>query len=195
MLPKSRMIAALQHREPDRVPIGEQGVDWEVTDRALGVKTLYRAKWRSYTAMWEGRRDEVVDSHVRDLVGLTRKFEWDFVVVPTVAARQPSYPRPEMLGEYSWRDERGRVWHYSPDSGGHAMASEFPPMTVDDLPDPDAPVGFDPTQLEAIDRVVREIGKTHHAGHEVRELRGDDRRQSTVWPLSHSARPGALTPL
>jgi len=162
VLPKSRMIAALEHRQPDRVPIGEQGVDWEITDRAIGVKTLYRAKWRTYTAQWEGRRDELVESHHRDLVGLTRKFEWDFVVVPTVMAKQESYPKPEMLGEYSWRDERGRIWRYSPDSGGHAMAVEYPPMATEDLPDPTAPVKADATQFEAIERVVKEIGGTHY---------------------------------
>jgi uroporphyrinogen decarboxylase len=161
MLPKERMIAAFEHREPDRVPIGEQGVDWEVTDRALGVKTLYRAKWRTYTALWEGRRDEIAESHSRDLIGLTRKFEWDFVVVPTVPAKKASYSRPEMLEEYVWRDERGRVWHYSPESGGHAMAFEFPPLTIDDLPDPDAPVSIEESQFEAIEKVVKELGGTH----------------------------------
>ncbi len=161
MLPKSRMIAVFEHKEPDRVPIGEQSIDWEITDRALGVKTLYRAKWRAYTALWEGRRDDIMESTARDLVGLARKFELDFVVVPTVPARQESYPKPQMLGEYTWRDERGRSWHYSPDSGGHAMAFEFPPCTIDDLPDPDAPVTVDETQFESIERVVKEIGGTH----------------------------------
>jgi uroporphyrinogen decarboxylase len=161
MLPKERMIAAFEHREPDRVPIGEQGVDWEITDLALGVKTLYRAKWRTYTALWEGRRDEIAESHSRDLIGLTRKFGWDFVVVPPVPARKDSYSRPEMLEEYTWRDERGRVWHYSPESGGHAMAFEFPPLTVDDLPDPDAPVSVEESQFEAIEKVVKELGGTH----------------------------------
>ena len=161
MLPKARIVAALEHREPDRVPIGEQAIDWEITDRALGVKTLYRAKWRAYTALWEGRRDEIMESTARDLVGLARKFELDFVVVPTVPARQETYPKPEMLGEFAWRDERGRSWHYSPDSGGHAMAYEFPPTTIEDLPDPSAPVSVDTTQFEAIERVVKEIGGTH----------------------------------
>lgn len=161
MLPKERVIAALEHREADRVPIGEQGVDWEVTDRALGVQTLYRAKWRQYTALWEGRRDEIAESHWRDLVGLTRKFEWDFVVVPTVPARKGSYYVPETLGDYTWRDETGRVWQYSPDSGGHAMVKEYPPMTIDDIPDPDGPFSIDASEFEAMERVVKEIGRTH----------------------------------
>ena len=33
MLPKERMIAALEHREADRVPTGETGADWEITER------------------------------------------------------------------------------------------------------------------------------------------------------------------
>ena len=161
MLPKSRVIAALEHREPDRVPIGEQGVDWEITDRALGVKTLYRAKWRQYTALWEGRRDEIAESHWRDLIGLTKKFEWDFVVVPTVPAKKKSYYKPEMLGEYMWRDETGKVWQYSPDSGGHAMLKQCPPLTIDDIPDPNAPFTADASELEAMERVAKEIGGTH----------------------------------
>ena len=48
MLPKERVIAALEHRSFDRVPIGEIGVDYSITDRALGHETLYRAKWREY---------------------------------------------------------------------------------------------------------------------------------------------------
>ncbi len=161
MLPKSRMIAALQHQEPDRVPIGEIGADWEITDRALGVQTLYRAGWRGYTALWEGRREEIVESHVRDLIGLTRKFEWDFVVVPLMPPKRGIYRRPEMLGDYSWRDDRGRVWRYSPDGGSHATVVGSPPMTIDDLPGPDAPVEVDSSRFEAVERVVKELGKTH----------------------------------
>lgn len=161
MLPKSRVIAALEHREPDRVPIGETGVDWEITDRALGVETLYRAKWRTNLALWEGRRNDVVESHVRDLVGLARKFDWDLVMVPLMPSQADSYTRPEMLGKYQWRDERGRVWQYSPESGGHFMVVHYPPMTIDDLPDPNAQVSVDVSQFEALDRIVKEMGDTH----------------------------------
>ncbi len=46
MLPKERVIAALEHREGDRVPIGEIGADWEVVERAIGRPTYYRSKWQ-----------------------------------------------------------------------------------------------------------------------------------------------------
>ncbi len=161
MLPKSRMIAAVEHREPDRVPVGEIGADWEITDRALGVRTLYRAGWRGYTALWEGRREEIVESHVRDLIGLARKFEWDFVVVPMMPPRRGSFRKPEMLSDYSWRDDRGRVWRYSPDGGSHATVVESPSMTIEQLPDPETPIQVDSSRFEAVERVVKELGKTH----------------------------------
>jgi len=161
MLPKSRMIAALEHTEPDRVPIGELAVDWDTTDRALGVETLYRGGWRELTALWEGRRDEIVNNCVRDLTGLVQKFEWDFVVVPTVHPKRDHYPKPEMLGEYCWRDAKGRVCQFSPDLGGHAMVTEYPPMTIDDLPDPDMPAHLENSEFEAIERVVKQLGNSH----------------------------------
>ena len=63
MLPKERVIAALEHRPFDQVPVGEIGVDYPITDRVLGHKTLHRAKWREYEAYWQGRRDEIVTSY------------------------------------------------------------------------------------------------------------------------------------
>ena len=62
MLPKGRVIAALEFGRPDRVPKGESGIDFPITEEALGHPTLYRAKWREYQAIWEGRRDEYVES-------------------------------------------------------------------------------------------------------------------------------------
>jgi hypothetical protein len=41
MRSKERVIAALEHREPDRVPIGEMAIDFELTEIALGRPTLY----------------------------------------------------------------------------------------------------------------------------------------------------------
>ena len=68
MLPKARIIAALEHREADRVPIRETGAAWDIVERALGRPTYYRSKWKEWVAEWEGRRDEVVKSYQRDLV-------------------------------------------------------------------------------------------------------------------------------
>ena len=160
MLPKERMIAALEHREPDRVPIGETGADWDITERVLGRPTYYRSKWREWVAEWEGRREEVVESYKRDIVELARKLEWDFVVVPLVPARKKAYRKPEFLGEYTWRDESGKVWQYSPVSGGHPFLKETPPIGVEDIIIPEQ-VRIDESRLEAIAHVVKAIGGSH----------------------------------
>ena len=112
MLPKERMIAALEHREGDRVPVGEIHADWEIIERALGRRTYVHSQWREWTVEWEGRRDEVVASYCRDLVDLTRAFEWDFVRVPLMPAHRERYQPPELVGEYTWRDSVGMVWQY-----------------------------------------------------------------------------------
>lgn len=160
MLPKERLMRALEHREGDRVPIGEQGVDWDITEQAIGRQTYYRSKWREWVAEWEGRREEVVESYKHDIVDLARAFEWDFMVVPLVPARRQKYDSPEMLGEYTWRDSSGKVWRYSPESGGHAMMVEAPPMTAGDIVVPEK-VNIDESRLEAIVHAVKEVGGTH----------------------------------
>jgi uroporphyrinogen decarboxylase len=160
MLPKERVIAALTHREGDRVPIGEMGADWEIVERALGRPTFYRSKWKEWVAEWEGRRDEVVASYQRDIPDLARAFGWDFVVVPLVPARRERYRRPEMLGPYTWRDEQGRVWSYAPEAGGQAMLVEAPPLQAVDVVVPER-VRIDASRLEAIEHVVKTLGPTH----------------------------------
>ncbi|MBI2942344.1 MAG: hypothetical protein HYY04_18095 [Chloroflexi bacterium] len=159
--PKARIIAALEHREPDRVPVGEIAIDFPITELALGRPTLYRAKWKEYVAEWEGRRDEIVESHQRDIVDLIRHFELDYLAVPLVPARRSKYGRPEFLGEYTWRDSAGRIMRYCPESGGHAMAIQPIDLTIADLPLPRDPVPVDESRLEAIQHVIKELGDTH----------------------------------
>jgi hypothetical protein len=160
MLPRDRVRAALERREPDCVPIGEFGVDYPITERALGRSTLYRAKWREYTALWEGRRDEVVESYKRDLVDIARVFEWDFVPVMLMPPKKAHYERPTFLDEYTWRDESGRVWKFSPMSEGWAICVEYPEVTIEDLDDTWSEI--DESQLEVVRHVVRELGDTHY---------------------------------
>ena len=160
MLPKERMIAVLEHREPDRVPIGELASDFEMTERVLGRPTYYRSKWREYVAEWEGRRDEISYSYSHDIVDLARKLEWDFVVVPLVPGRLSKPKKPEMLGQYTWRDASGKVWQYEPSTGSHAMLIEAPPMSIDDIVVPEH-FEVDESRLEAVAQAVKDVGGTH----------------------------------
>jgi len=160
MQPKSRMIAALQSdgcRRPDRVPVGEVGVDYPISERALGRPTLYRAKWKEYQAWWQGRRREIVESYKRDIVDLTRKFEWDFVPAPLVPADVPPQA-PEFTDAYRWRMPDGSEWAFSPESEGHAICVRYPPMTADQIAKPAPPHD---SQLEVVEHIVKELGGSH----------------------------------
>ena len=46
MTPKERVYAALEHREPDRIPWGEHSIDYNVYEDILGRETLVQAKMK-----------------------------------------------------------------------------------------------------------------------------------------------------
>jgi hypothetical protein len=160
MIPKQRLRAALKHEEPDRVPTGENDVDYVIVETLLGRSTLYNSRWRERQALWDGRRNEIVADYGSVYVDLVRKLEWDYVRVPIVPANKP-YSRPVMTGPYSWLDDQGYEMHYSPEVGNIATRANAVDMTIDDLPDPDESFEVDPSELDAIRHVVAELGETH----------------------------------
>ncbi len=160
MLPKHRVIAAINHEEPDCVPTGENAVDYELVERILGHPTLYNSRWRELQALWNGRRAEISADYGLAHVELVHALEWDYVRVPTVPPDR-EYSPPVMTGPYSWLDEQGYEVHYSPEVGSIAMRTGTADMTVHDLPDPEEPFVVDPSELETIHRVVEKLGETH----------------------------------
>jgi uroporphyrinogen decarboxylase len=159
MTPKERVLSSLQHREPDRVPTGETGVDYSVSEQLLGYSTLYRGKWKEYQALWHGRRDEYVESCKRTIVDLALKLEWDFVPVHLVPSRNAILEPPVFLDKYIWQEADGRIMQFSPESEGHAVTIRVPTRSLDDLVEED--VVIDPSQLELVDYVTSELGATH----------------------------------
>lgn len=160
MTPRDRVIAALNHQEPDRVPTGENQVVGAMVDRILGRHTLYNAGWEEVEALWSGKRDEIVRDYCDVHVELPRALDWDFVRVPVVPA-EGHYEHPEMTGPYSWIDESGHEVTFNPEVGNISVRHTFSDMSIDDLPSPDEDFEIDPSQLEAIRHVVSELGKTH----------------------------------
>ena len=157
---KERVLAALRHEEADRVPCGENDVDYLVAEEALGRETLYNARWRERQALWDGRRAEIVADFGRTSVELTHALEWDYVRVHVMPVEK-EYHWPVMTGPYSWLDDAGREIHYSPEVGNIATYVDNREMTIDDLPDPDEPFTVHPSEMEAIRYVASQIGETH----------------------------------
>jgi uroporphyrinogen decarboxylase len=160
MTSKERVLAALKHIEPDRVPTGENQIDGKLVEQILAHPTLFNMGWKELEALWDGRRDEIVQDYCTAHVEIVRALEWDYVRVPVVPPAR-EYHQPQMTGQYSWIDEQGYEVHMNPDAGNIIVRSQFPDMSIDDLPDPDEPFHIDPTELDTIRYVVRELGDTH----------------------------------
>jgi len=171
MLPRERVIAALEHREPDRIPWGEHSIDFNVYEEILGRETFVQAKIKETQAYWDGRRDEVVESYKRDRLDLVRALEMDIVCVGRVPPKG-YHPKPyEKLDEETYRDEHGNLYRVS--TGTHNLmpykrnvANYRPPTmesleaqiaALEDAPPPDP----NDSSWELIRHAVREMKATH----------------------------------
>ncbi len=163
MTPKERVRAAIEHRGPDTVPIGEWVIDYEPASLVLGRPTFLRGKTNLIKAMWDGRRDEVVESIKRDTVELLRRLEADLVCADLTFPRDIKYERPEQIDEETWRDAHGNVLRYSDltkdlmllERGAEPLEQPRPERFVDGEFSPD------PSELEVIEYVLAELGDTH----------------------------------
>ena len=153
---KERVYTALQHREPDRVPVGEAYVDYPIIEQVIGRKTFYRSHARETFALWEGRRDEVVDSQKRDLVEFVRRTELDIVPVWLVPPRNQIVEKPRPIGENTWEDRAGNVLQYVSQTEELVVVQKGNhPAESREQPPPDG------SEWELWDYVVQELGQTH----------------------------------
>lgn len=110
---KDRVLTTLDHQTPDRVPLGEWGIDHDTVEKALGHKTYWRAKAETTKALWAGKRDEVVESYKEDLVDLVKKLDQDLVPVHLVPPKGIERAKVKKLDANTWKEESGRIWKYS----------------------------------------------------------------------------------
>jgi len=171
MLPRERVFAALEHREPDRIPWGEHSIDYNVYEDILGRPTLVQAKMRETQALWDGRRDEVVASYKRDRLDLVRALDMDIVFVGRVP---PKDHRPEpyqKMPDGTYRDAKGQTYHISatthdlmPTEMGRTLLQTATVESVQELIDrvDDQPLESpDDSCWELVHHAVREMGETH----------------------------------
>lgn len=162
MTSKERVRATLDHREPDRVPVGEMGIDAPIIEQVLGRPTFYRSHGKERAAIWAGRRDEVVRSQKRDLVDLVRALEWDFVPVWLTYSDKIDYRPRRFLSEdkLKWEDAQGDIWQ-APDESGYALcveSREIMPILLHEMLT--TPPEVDESQMEMVRFVVEELGET-----------------------------------
>lgn len=110
---KERVTKTLKLTEPDRVPVGEWGVDHHIIEKILGRKTYWRNRKEETLALWEGRRDEVVESWKKDLVEVILKLDHDLVPVCFCPSRNIQKAKIKKIDEETWEDDRGNVYKYT----------------------------------------------------------------------------------
>ena len=171
MLPRERVFAALEHREPDRIPWGEHSIDYNVYEDILGRETFVQAKMRETQALWDGRRDEVVESYKRDRLDLVHALEMDIVFVGRVPPKGYRPEPMEKLAEGVYRDQDGRIHHVSatthdlmPVEMNTALHRE---ATIESLQEQidrleeEPPGDPDDSSWELVHHAVREMKDTH----------------------------------
>jgi uroporphyrinogen decarboxylase len=171
MLPRERVLAALEHREPDRIPWGEHSVDYNVYEDILGRETFVQAKMKETQAYWDGRRDEVVASYKRDRLDLIRALEMDVVFVSAVPPKG-HHPEPfEKLDDETYRDPQGNIYHVSATT--HDLrpykinTDNYVPPTIESLQEQidklaDEPIGdANDSRWEFVHHAVKEMKDTH----------------------------------
>ena len=171
MLPRERVFAALEHREPDRVPWGEHSIDYNVYEDILGRETFVQAKMAETQAYWDGRRDEVVESYKRDKVDLVRALDMDIIAVGRMPPKGDRPEPMEKLDETTYRDADGSIFHVSATTHDLMLyeksTSGYTPPTLESLQQeidaladqpPDDPNG---SQWELVHHAVREMKDTH----------------------------------
>ncbi len=171
MLPRERVFAALEHREPDRIPWGEHSIDYNVYEDILGRETLVQAKMKQTKAYWEGRRDEVVAHYKRDRLDLIRALEMDIVFVSSLPAKGHHPAAFEQVDHQTYRDARGTLYQVS--STTHDLmpikrvTEGYRPPTLASLQEQidaldEQPVGDpDDSCWELVHHAVREMRHTH----------------------------------
>ncbi len=178
MTPKERVIAALNHTEPDRVPLGEMAFDHKLIEHYTGKPSYWRpfSNAKAQIAIWEGKRDRVVESWKEAIVFLAEKMEHDILAVQWAPSKYKPIKAPRPISPGTWEDARGNQFKYSAQTESilpvHKSVerdyseSDFP---IQDITEPDD------SEWELIRFVIERYGQTHFI-----VARSDD--GSWVWP-------------
>lgn len=157
---KERVLAALNHREPDHVPRGENAFDAAFFEQVCGYKTLCYAGWEEKEAIWSGRRDEVVADYIDAICALTLKLGWDYIRVPLAPKRQ-DYSGYRRVSQHSYVDGKGREFHFNPEVGNVTYPIHYnTDMEIEDIVE-DTDFKVDDSELDIARGIIERMGKTH----------------------------------
>jgi uroporphyrinogen decarboxylase len=114
MTSKERVLKTINHQEPDRVPVGEWGIDHDHVTKIIGKHTYWRNRKDTTLALWDNRRDEVVESLKEDYVRLVEALDYDIVTVELVPPKNHYVKKkPKEIAPGVWEAADGRIYKYA----------------------------------------------------------------------------------
>ncbi len=166
MTSQERVQAAIARQPVDRVPMGFYAVDCDTIQRVIGRPTLVRNKVETQIALWEGRRDELVESIKKDTVEFYRKIDCADIILPKEASILPPKDQevdpPKRIAPDRWEDRHGRIyqaaWEANEIQCIHAPPALERTYRVEDFDKPVKVEPPDPSVFEAVDYVQQELG-------------------------------------
>ena len=184
---KERVLTTIRHCEPDRVPVGEWGIDHDHVSQILGRHTYWRNRKDTTLALWQSRRNEVVESLKRDCVDLVNALDYDIVtveLVPPKGCKVDDIPR--QVAEGKWQDSKGTVYQYAASNDSIIQMTSSPEKYQLTDAELDAicnsAANVDDSEFELVDYVCEKLGDTKailfRGPESLREYFGDVRRRA-----------------
>ncbi|HUU59008.1 MAG TPA: uroporphyrinogen decarboxylase family protein [Phycisphaerae bacterium] len=183
MTGKERGKAAVARRPVDRVPLGLYAVDYDTVAAVIGRPTIVRNQIAMQTALWEGRRDEMVQQWKADLTDFYRKIDCADVITCRDAMLMPARGSivsplgsyrvelpgpPRKIGDNEWQDADGRIFRAVPDVNEircihDPTAAKEPIFRVEDFEGPvEEPAPPDPAVFEVLDHIIEQFGQDRY---------------------------------
>lgn len=159
---KQRVTACINRKTIDAVPLGFYLVDHDIISKVIGRPTYVRNNAAKQIALWEGRRDEVVESMKADIVEFYRKIDvCDIITFKEACVVPPGNyvpEKPKQLSDTCWEDKHGRVYQLSEMSNEFVCVkdptNENRQWTLDEFKQPLEAAPPDPSTLEVYDHLI-----------------------------------------
>ncbi len=159
MTSKERMIAALGHREADRVPRGENAFDYTFFQEVMGHSSLCYHGWEELDSLWSGNRDKVVADYIDSIVALTEKMGWDYVRVPA-APKKKDYSAYKRVADHAFTDGK-KKFEFNPEAGNVVCPVVTDPDAEVEKIFADPVAHIEDCEMEIAEAIVKKLGKTH----------------------------------
>jgi uroporphyrinogen-III decarboxylase len=168
---KERVSAALKREPVDKVPLGLYIVDHDIISKVIGRPTYVRNKPAMQVALWEGRRDEIVESMKEDIIDFYKKIDCVDILTFKEARQMP--PRgykaenpPEKIDEFTYKDKNG-IWRLEPEYNDimffpDKQESELKEYSVEQFSDRSVKNHQEPSCFELCDSLIENFGKEYY---------------------------------